>query len=79
MRAVVAGPGLPAAARTAQGVRHTAFPWPPLSFRCRSLTFCRLSTASSVEGFEEMAPDSAEFIHTVVEAAKLAFADREAY
>eukprot|EP01052_Picozoa_sp_SAG31_P018486 SAG31_NODE_1311_length_8869_cov_10.603535_6_plen_212_part_00 len=39
----------------------------------------QLALLKGVEGFDKMAPDSPEFVHTVVEAAKLAFADREAY
>lgn len=40
-----------------------------------------LQTLALLKGFdlEEMGPTSAAFIHTVVEAMKLAFADREAY
>jgi gamma-glutamyltranspeptidase len=39
----------------------------------------RARAPRQVEGFEGMAPDSADFIHTVVEASKLAFADKTAY
>ena len=39
----------------------------------------QLALLKHVDGFEKMAPDSPEYVHTVVEASKLAFADREAY
>ncbi len=40
-----------------------------------------LQQLALLDGFplEEMPPDGPDFVHTVVEAAKLAFADREAY
>ncbi|HEY2578898.1 MAG TPA: gamma-glutamyltransferase family protein [Streptosporangiaceae bacterium] len=63
----------------------------PATFGYAGLTVCKtppwgqgpvfLQQLSLLEGFglAEMRPGSAEFIHTVVECAKLAFADREAW
>eukprot|EP01052_Picozoa_sp_SAG31_P034593 SAG31_NODE_4065_length_3623_cov_4.472758_2_plen_720_part_00 len=39
----------------------------------------QLALLKGVEGFHKMAPDSPEFVHTVVESTKLAMADRTAY
>jgi gamma-glutamyltranspeptidase / glutathione hydrolase len=64
---------------------------PPVSYDYRGLTVCKtqpwgqgpvfLQQLALLEGFDvaAMEPGSAEFIHTVVEGAKLAFADREAW
>ena len=63
----------------------------PLSFDYAGLTVCKtqpwgqgpvfLQQLSLLAGFDlaAMGPGSAEFIHTVTECAKLAFADREAW
>ena len=50
-----------------------------MHFHCLLLDLLLPSHCLRVEGFAKMEPDSAEFIHHVVEASKLAFADREAY
>jgi gamma-glutamyltranspeptidase / glutathione hydrolase len=64
---------------------------PPVTFGYAGLTVCKtppwgqgpvfLQQLSLLSGFDlgAMRPGSAEFIHTVVECAKLAFADREAW
>jgi gamma-glutamyltranspeptidase/glutathione hydrolase len=63
----------------------------PLTFGYRGLTVCKtgpwgqgpvfLQQLALLEGFDltAMGPGSADFIHTVTECAKLAFADREAW
>jgi len=63
----------------------------PVTLDFGGLTVCKtgpwgqgpvfLQQLSMLAGFDlaEMAPDSAEFVHTVTEVAKLAFADREAW
>ena len=63
----------------------------PLTYDFHGLTVCKtrpwgqgpvfLQQLALLEGFdlEEMGPGSAEYIHTVTECAKLAFADREAW
>jgi gamma-glutamyltranspeptidase/glutathione hydrolase len=64
---------------------------PPVSLDFRGLTVCKtgpwgqgpvfLQQLALLDGFDlqQMGPGSAEFIHTVIECAKLAFADREAW
>jgi gamma-glutamyltranspeptidase / glutathione hydrolase len=66
---------------------------PPVSYDYNGLTICKtgpwgqgpvfLQQLALLSGFDlqaaAMEPGSAEFIHTVVEGAKLAFADREAW
>jgi gamma-glutamyltranspeptidase/glutathione hydrolase len=64
---------------------------PPVTFDYAGLTVCKtppwgqgpvfLQQLSLLSGFDlgSMRPGGAEFIHTVVECAKLAFADREAW
>jgi gamma-glutamyltranspeptidase/glutathione hydrolase len=64
---------------------------PPVSLDFRGLTVCKtgpwgqgpvfLQQLALLDGFDlqQMGPASAEFIHTVIECAKLAFADREAW
>src|SRR5690606_5409168 len=63
----------------------------PLSYDYHGLTVCKtgpwgqgpafLQQLALLDGFDiaAMPPRSAEFVHTVVECAKLAFLDREAY
>lgn len=63
----------------------------PISFTYRGVTVCKCNTWSQgavflqqlalLEGYDlrGLGHNSAEYIHTVVEAAKLAFADREQY
>ena len=64
---------------------------PPVTLDFRGFTVCKtgpwgqgpvfLQQLALLDGFdlEQMGPGSAEFIHTVTECAKLAFADREAW
>ena len=64
---------------------------PPVSLDFRGLTVCKtgpwgqgpvfLQQLALLDGFDlqQTGPGSAEFIHTVTESAKLAFADREAW
>ena len=64
---------------------------PPVTFDYAGLTVCKtppwgqgpvfLQQLALLDGFglADMAPGSAQYIHTVVECAKLAFADREAW
>jgi gamma-glutamyltranspeptidase / glutathione hydrolase len=64
---------------------------PPVTFDYHGLTICKtgpwgqgpvfLQQLALLDGFdlEAMGPGSAEYLHTVVECAKLAFADREAW
>ena len=64
---------------------------PPVSFGYRGLTVCKtgpwgqgpvfLQQLALLDGFDlaAMGPGSADFIHTLTECAKLAFADREAW
>jgi gamma-glutamyltranspeptidase / glutathione hydrolase len=64
---------------------------PPVTLEFRGLTVCKtgpwgqgpvfLQQLALLDGLgiEDMQPGGAEFIHTVTEAAKLAFADREAW
>jgi gamma-glutamyltranspeptidase/glutathione hydrolase len=64
---------------------------PPVTFAYRDYTVCKtgpwgqgpvfLQQLSLLEGFhiDSMEPGGADFVHTVIECAKLAFADREAY
>jgi gamma-glutamyltranspeptidase/glutathione hydrolase len=64
---------------------------PPVSLDFRGLTVCKtgpwgqgpvfLQQLALLDGFDlqQTGPGSAEFIHTVIECAKLAFADREAW
>src|SRR5438552_2411558 len=64
---------------------------PPVTLDYRGLTVCKtppwgqgpvfLQQLALLSGFDlpRMGPGSAEFIHTVVECAKLSFADREAW
>lgn len=63
----------------------------PLTYDYRGYTVCKtgswgqgpvlLQQLALLDGFDldSLAPDSAEYVHTIVESAKLAFADREAF
>ena len=70
-------------------VRWTASYEAPQTFRYRDWTFCKtgpwgqgpvlLQALSLLEGFDLAHLSEPEFVHVVLEAIKLAFADREAY
>ncbi|HEY8302356.1 MAG TPA: gamma-glutamyltransferase [Jatrophihabitans sp.] len=61
----------------------------PVGYDFGGLTVCKtgpwgqgpvlLQQLALLDGFGELTPGTAEFVHTVVECAKLAFADREAW
>ncbi len=61
----------------------------PVSYDFRGLTVCKtgpwgqgpvlLQQLALLDGFADLTPGTAEFVHTVIECAKLAFADREAW